>query len=189
MSKQYALLFDLKRCIGCRTCTIACKVENDLPVGENWIKVQTLGDPSRDLNSMKYPALKMSFRPVTCMHCQDPPCLKACPDEAISRGEDGIVLIDQEKCTGCELCLPACPYDVIHFDSEARLARKCTLCRPRIEQGLEPFCARECPVGTIHFGELSAPGGELDRLIAGRGGYVLLPEKETVPSNHYLPDL
>lgn len=180
-SKQYAFVFDIGRCIGCETCTIACKLENDLAVGENWIKVQKLGDPAERPDRQKYPDLKMSFQPVTCMHCQNAPCIAACPDKAIARRDDGIVLIDPARCTGCELCLPACPYTVIHFDKGRSLATKCNFCVHRVDQGEEPLCARECPVGAIHFGDTSAGGG-----LAKLGGYALQPENGARPVHRYL---
>ncbi|MBI4333386.1 MAG: 4Fe-4S dicluster domain-containing protein [Chloroflexi bacterium] len=171
MNSKYAFIFDLRRCIGCETCTIACKVENNLEPGENWIRVHTLGD----IGKQTYPEVRMSFRPVTCMHCRNAPCLTACPDGAIVRREDGIVFIDGSKCSGCELCLPACPYNVIHFDARKRLASKCDFCRGRIDRGLEPFCARECPVGAIRFAE----GGNGE-------GYALLPEAGAGPVHRYV---
>ncbi len=182
-SARYSILFDLTRCIGCETCVIACKMEHDLPVGENWMRVEVIGDPGKNVENVKYPDLEMSFRPVTCMHCQNPTCVDACPDGAIVRREDGVVLMDREKCTGCELCLPACPYDVIHFDKRSKLAGKCDFCSSRIGQGLEPFCARECPVGAIRFVDSVKASGHAH---GGEKGCALLPEKGTRPSHRYV---
>lgn len=187
MTKQYALLFDLRRCIGCRTCVIACKLENNLEVGDNWIQVFSANGSLNDSPQGKYPQLSLVWRPVACMHCQNPPCRGACPEEAIYKREDGIVLIDEKKCTGCLLCQPACPYDVIHFKEGENLADKCTLCCHRIDQGLIPNCARECIWGAILFGDINDPKSKVAKLIARRKGFVLKPEKKSLPSNHYLP--
>lgn len=187
MAKQYGLVFDLKRCIGCYTCVIACKMENDLEeLHSGWIKIFTNGGKEADIPVGKYPDLTLSWQPVTCMHCQDPPCLKACPTEAIYKRSDGIVLINKDKCTGCGLCLPACPYGVIRLNGKKNLAGKCTLCSPRIDKGLIPLCVKECICGAIHFGDIGDPDSDVSRLIARRNGYVLKPEKGSRPANHYL---
>ncbi len=88
MAKQYGLVFDLRRCTGCLTCVIACKDENNLDAGYSWMKVVT------EITG-KYPRPMMYWRPITCMHCQNPPCLGACPQQAIYRRQDGIVLIEE----------------------------------------------------------------------------------------------
>lgn len=186
MVKQYGLVFDLRRCIGCRTCVIACKVENGLE-GRSWIKVLTSGGSLFDLPVGKYPRLSLSWQPATCMHCQDPPCLQACPVEgAMYKRADGIVLIDREKCSGCELCAFACPHDAIRFDPQEGHAEKCTLCSQRIDRGLPPFCVKECVWGAIHFGDIGDPNSEVSKLISHRNGYVLPSEGDTHPSNYYL---
>ncbi len=186
MPKQQAFVFDLSRCIGCQTCVVACKLENNLDVGENWMRVETLGDPGKNAEKLEYPYLKMSFQPVTCMHCRNAPCVAACPDKAIVRRNDGVVYIEASKCTGCELCLPACPYAVIHFDSRRKLAAKCDFCRRRIDQGLEPFCSLECPTLAINFGDLDGADGEVAKLISRKQGYVLQPETGARPAHHYV---
>jgi tetrathionate reductase subunit B len=157
MAKQYGLLFDTQRCIGCRTCVIACKVENGIETG-SWMKVLNNSGTTTDIPVGRYPRLSLSWQPHTCMHCENPPCLEACPVEgAIYKRPDGIVLIDRDKCIGCRACGDACPYDAIHFNPNDGCAEKCTLCSHRIDQGLEPFCAKECICGAIRFGDLSNP--------------------------------
>ena len=187
MVKQLGLVFDLKRCIGCRTCIVACKVENNLEVG-SWMKVLTGSGGSADVPVGKYPKLSLSWQPITCMHCQNPSCLEACPvDGAINKRPDGIVLIDKEKCTGCQLCSSSCPYGVIHFNREEGYAEKCTLCSHRIDRGLEPFCVKECIWGAIHFGDISNPGSEVSQLILKRKGYIKESKNGSArPSNYYL---
>lgn len=186
MVKQYGLVFDLRRCIGCHTCVIACKVENNLDERHSWMKVFTSSGTPADIPTGKYPQLRLSWQPSTCMHCQNPPCLQACPEDAIFQRPDGIVVINREKCNGCQLCLPACPYDAIQFNPEAECVEKCTLCSHRVDQGLEPFCVKECVWGAIHFGDISDPNSEVSRLVSRRQGYTLEPGKGTQPSNYYL---
>lgn len=179
MAKQYALVFDLRRCIGCLTCVMACKAENNLDNGYSWMKVLTE-------NSGNYPHLKMYWQPITCMQCQKPPCIESCPQEAIYKRQDGIVLIDQSKCDGCQACQTACPYDVIRFNPNGQVAEKCTLCAHRIDQGMEPFCMTECVWKAIHFGDIADPASEVSQLIAKRQGHVVRPEEGTQPSVYYL---
>jgi Fe-S-cluster-containing dehydrogenase component len=179
MVKQYALVFDLRRCIGCLTCVIACKDENNLDAGYSWVKVLTKSEG-------KFPEPTMYWQPTTCMHCQNPPCIESCPLEAIHKRQDGIVLIEEGKCDGCLACQTACPYDVIWFNSDRLVVEKCTLCAHRIDQGLSPFCVRECTWKAIHFGDIGDPESEVSQLLDKRQGYVIRPEEGTEPSIHYL---
>ncbi len=185
MAKQLGLIFDLKRCIGCESCVIACKLEHNHPVGVNWMRVDTL-EMDGGAGGGGAGAPKMSFRPATCMHCRAAPCLDDCAYNAITRRKDGIVVLNTRQCTGCQTCMTSCPYNVIQFDQERQLASKCDLCNERIDRGEEPFCARECPTQAIHFGDVSEPEGKAGSLVSRRGGYALNPEKGTKPSNRYL---
>lgn len=156
--RQYSLIWDAGRCIGCRTCVIACKAENNLERG-SWMRVLTRGGANADSPAGTYPALSLAWQPDACRHCRKPPCREACPSEAVYKRPDGIVLIDREKCTGCRVCADACPYDAIRFDPGEGYAQKCTLCSHRIDQGLAPFCVKECICGALRLGESSGPAG------------------------------
>ena len=184
MAKRYGLVIDLERCIGCNTCTIACKVENNMEIGSG-IVVETIGGPHRDTPGGKFPKLSMYYLPMPCMHCDQPPCLDACPVEAIYKRGDGMVLIDKDKCDGCQACLPACPYDALSYDAKGNLAQKCNLCAYRIDQGLEPFCVRCCETEAIFFGDLNDPGSKVSQLIAQRNAYTLKSELGTKPAIYY----
>lgn len=147
---QNRLLIDYKLCFGCYACEIACKQENDLPVGPRWIIVKIVGP--RKIEGK----LTMDFVPLTCMHCDHPPCIEACPVDAITKREDGIVLISSEHCIGCLVCLQACPFGAIQWDSNRNSIGKCNLCLSRIERGLKPACVQACPAGAIQYGEVNA---------------------------------
>lgn len=179
MTKQYTLVFDLRRCIGCGTCVIACRVENNLTGEYSYMKVV-------NKTSGRYPNLTTFFQPMTCMECQEPPCLEACPLEAIYKRPDGIVLIDKSRCNGCQACQTACPYDAIQFNPNEQVVEKCTLCSHRIDQGLPPFCVKECVWNAIHFGDVGDPQSKVSQLIPQRQGYVIKPEEGAQPSTHYL---
>ena len=188
MSKRYGIVIDLERCIGCHTCSIACKLENGIEEG-SWIKVETVGGKGMDTASGEFPDVKMHFLPKLCMHCAKPPCIDACPLGAIYKRDDGIVLVDADKCDGCEICVLACPYDVLNFDPETNLVAKCNLCSHRVEQGLEPFCVICCEDEAIHFGDLADPTSQVSKLVASKNAYVLSPEAGTEPAIHYCPPM
>jgi Fe-S-cluster-containing dehydrogenase component len=186
MAKRYGLVIDLERCIGCNTCIIACKLENSLEKG-SWIRVETIGGSHRDSPRGKYPRVSMHFLPVLCMQCDKPPCADACPLEAIHKRSDGIVMVDEKKCDGCQACLKACPYGALVYDAKRNVVRKCTLCVHRIEQGLEPFCKICCETEAMYFGDLDDPASSASKMIAARSAATLKPESGTRPRVHYCP--
>jgi len=191
VTTQYGLLIDLKKCTGCNACIVACKQEFDLPPrldalpgakGFSFIRVESIGPEG------EYPELSMYYQPILCMHCADPPCVEACPAEAIYRQTNGLVHIDNEACTGCEACLAACPYDVICMDRDQEIARKCDLCAHLIEQGRQPACVAACNGGAMTSGNLADEKSDISifRENAGKNCFVLKPENETRPSIYYL---
>lgn len=143
--KPYELVIDHEACWGCRTCEVACKQEFNTGPGVHLIYLSEhthIDEKGRE---------HFSFRVNVCRHCDDPPCLEACPEEAISQREDGIVILAEEVCSGCQLCLDACPYAAISFDGT--VARKCNLCSTRVDHGLIPACADNvCLAHCIYFG-------------------------------------
>jgi len=153
--KPYQLIINHGLCWGCRTCEIACKQENRAPDGIRLISAWQ--DGPRIMGGK----MDVVFRVTVCQHCDDPPCVDACPEEAILKREDGIVILDDEQCSGCGLCVDACPYDAIAFDTVGDVARKCNLCHHRVDRGLIPACADNvCPGHCIYFGDpKNAPWG------------------------------
>ncbi|MBI4300278.1 MAG: 4Fe-4S dicluster domain-containing protein [Chloroflexi bacterium] len=176
MAKQLALLIDLDRCIGCHTCTIACKVEHADPPGIKRIPVVTMGTGRHDSPSGVYPNVWMYYLPRMCQHCQDPPCAKACSYGAIIRREDGIVRVDEDNCPGCELCVEACPYGVISMDTDRNVAVMCDLCADRIDAGLAPFCVECCPALAIFYGDMNDEDSEMNvhKRTVGKPAYGLV---------------
>lgn len=199
---QLALVIDLNVCVGCSACVTSCKEWNTSgeagpmsdqnpygrdPSGTFFNRVQTF-----EMGS--FPNTEVVHFPKSCMHCEDPPCVPVCPTGAsFKRDEDGVVLVDSEKCVGCKYCSWACPYGAREYDEEQRVMKKCTLCVDRIyDQSLPeaerlPSCVRACPAGARIFGDIHDPDSEVSRLIREEGGYQLMPECNTAPSNHYLP--
>lgn len=197
---RYGMVIDLSKCIGCMACTIACKVENGTPPGVFWGKV-------KDQEFGKYPNVTRVFLPVLCMHCQDAPCIEGCPTGASYRREDGIVVIDPDKCAGCGYCIENCPYGarsltkepVGYFGSELTVnekagyekhnfsvIEKCTFCAHLLAEGKEPVCVRTCIGEARYFGDLDDPHSKVSQLITSKHGYQLLGELGTNPSVYYL---
>ena len=144
-----AIFFDKDRCVGCYACVIACKMKHYAPP---YPAAPPEGDPQglSPLNVHHHgPFIKgdrvfQFFQPLSCMHCQDAPCIDACPTVAILRdSETGIVLVDQERCIGCKFCLWACPYGAPHFDGEGKMV-KCDMCIERLSQGRQAACEAVC---------------------------------------------
>lgn len=186
MDRRYGLVIDLERCIGCQTCRIACKLENDFEK-DSGITVETVGGPHQDTPAGKYPNLSMHYIPRMCMHCEKPPCVEVCPEDAILKRGDGIVMLDEDLCSGCQACLPECPYDALIFDDEKNVARKCNLCNHRVDKGLEPFCVLCCETEAILFGDLNDPDSVASKMISKRNAGTLDPEKGAGPCIYYCP--
>ena len=155
MAVEYALMVDTKDCVGCNACEVACKQEHSLPVGPRWIRV--FPDSPREIEGK----LQLRYLVTHCMHCSQPPCKDVCPVDAITKREDGIVLIEEGLCIGCKDCIEACPLGVMEFDEEKGVAQKCDLCVERIDGGLEPACLAACPSHCIYFGDVSDITGQL----------------------------
>ena len=134
MSK-FEIKIDHDLCWGCKTCEVACKQENRAAGGIKLISVTEDGPRRVD------DKLEFVFQVNLCRHCDDPPCADVCPEEAICKRDDGIVVMDYDLCTGCQACIDACPYDAISYDHDQNIASKCNLCHHRIDQGLIPACA------------------------------------------------
>ncbi len=157
MAKQLAFYFDASACIGCKACQVACQDKNNLPAGMTWRRVFNYGGGSWVAKGAALVPNNIFnyYVSTTCMHCQDPLCAQACPAAAITKREDGVVLIDQTKCIGCRYCEWACPYGAPVFDSTAGVMTKCTLCQDLLAQGEEPACVASCPMRALEVGELS----------------------------------
>ena len=188
MTKQMAFVIDLKRCIGCDTCVIACKVENDVGTGRFRLKVlDSNRDPVFEKPQGVYPNLSQYWLPTMCQHCIEAPCVSACPTDTLwRREEDGLVMLDAQKCIGCQRCGEACPYDALSFDEKHGTADKCTACVHRVENDNAPSCALVCPTRAIHFGDIHDPASKVAQLLAKREHKVLAESRGAKPQIYYL---
>lgn len=155
---QYGFYFDASKCTGCKTCMVACKDKNNLPVGMNFLRVTEFsgGNWRQDRATGAWHQDAFAYYlSISCNECSDPACVKVCPTKAhFKRAEDGLVLIDPKKCIGCGACLAACPYGAPQLDREARKMRKCDTCLDRREKGLNPVCVDACPQRALDFGPI-----------------------------------
>ena len=187
MDVQLGLVIDQERCIGCEACTVACKNENQGSVG--FMRVRTQDTERKDMPTGTFPLLRMTFMPLVCNHCSQPPCADACPVDAIEKRQDGVVVLDREACDGCRACVDACPYAAISFDEERETAEKCNLCVHRVDAGLAPFCVVCCEGQALYFGNLNDLEGETGRLASHDSSFQLLKEQGTGPSVVYLTQM
>lgn len=178
--KQYGMVIDVRRCIGCHACTVACKSEFDVALGRNrsWVEYVEKGS---------YPNVGRSFLPRLCNHCSEPSCVYVCPTNATyKRKQDGIVVVDQGLCIGCKYCIQACPYDARYQDPNTGWIDKCDFCIHRVSQGIEPSCVNTCVGGARIFGDLGDPESEVSKLIAENRVTVLRDEMGTFPNVYYI---
>jgi len=213
---RWGMAIELKRCVGCYECVLACKAEHFLPPEIFWNRV-LIGE------SGKYPAVTKLIYSIRCNHCADPACVKVCPTGATQQREDGIVWVDEDKCVGCRYCMVACPYQArsMYEDGDKRyfpgqeltehekigkelyphepgVVQKCVFCKERIDSGMAagltpgvdreatPACVIACPTKSIHFGDLDDPASDINRVIKEMHGHPFHPEFDTDPSIFYI---
>jgi molybdopterin-containing oxidoreductase family iron-sulfur binding subunit len=206
-NKQRGMVVDTRRCMGCHTCAVVCKMENNLPDMTWWNRTLTTSGGSMDAAAGVYPDVSVDYITISCQHCANPACTRVCPVGATyKREEDGVVFQDYNKCIGCRMCIAACPYtgvrsfnweepqyaiDFAFGDIEAPIHQKhtvgkCTLCAHRLVRGERPACVDGCSCRARFFGDLDDPNSEVSKLIASREYKQLLPERDTMPSIYYL---
>lgn len=207
---RWAMVVDLRKCVGCYSCQVTCKMENSVPMAGYNARVNAV-------DRGKYPVAERIFLPVLCNHCSGgekdvPPCVEKCPEAksgkrmklgrvryrtgATYKRPDGMVLIDTSLCIGCYKCIDACPYGSRYISPHVKLTRsdrekdigigKCTFCRHRVDIGLKPACVRNCVGKARVFGDLNDPDSEVSWLIRNNPVNVLKPEKKTDPHIYYI---
>ena len=209
---RYVMTADLNRCVGCQTCTAACKHTNATPPEIQWRKVV-------DVEMGEFPNVERIFMPVGCQHCADPPCMHVCPSTATAQRDDGIVTIDYDLCIGCGYCMVACPYDARYKVDEARfaygkgpsvtealrhdegrlgVAQKCTFCADRIDEGTAkgltpgidpeatPACVNSCIANALQFGDIEDENSNVSQLLAENTYFQMHEELGTETGFYYL---
>ena len=176
---NYGFAIDLRKCIGCHACTIACKAEHQIPIGVNrcWVKTVEQG---------RFPGTRRFFLPVLCNQCDAAPCMAICPTRALFKRRDGIVDLHGDVCIGCRACMVACPYDQLFIDPNTHTAEKCNFCANRVENQLLPSCVSVCPTECRIFGDLDDPASEVARIATTEAHALRKPEKGTLPKVFYI---
>jgi Fe-S-cluster-containing dehydrogenase component len=179
---QYGFVIDQRKCIGCHACTVACKSENEVPLGKfrTWVKYVDKGT---------FPSVRRHFTVLRCNHCDAAPCVEICPVNALHKRPDAIVDLDKDLCIGCRACMQACPYDALYLNDDTGTAEKCHYCAHRTELGLEPACVVVCPERAIVAGDMSDPNSGISQLIASVPTSRRKLEKGTKPRVHYVDAL
>ena len=208
---RWGMVIDINRCVGCQTCTIACKHTNDTPPGVQWRKVL-------DVEQGVFPDVQRLFLVVGCQHCAEPPCVPVCPTGATKQRADGLVTMDYDTCIGCGYCAVACPYQartIVHdkkwffgqateqeiavaHDERLGVANKCTFCQDRIDDGMArgltpgvdpaatPACASSCIAQAIQFGDFKDPQSHVSELLRERASFQMHQELGTDPQIKYI---
>jgi len=176
---RYGMVIDLRKCIGCHTCSVACKRENAVPLGvwRSWVK---------QIEKGRYPYVRKSFLPLLCNNCENPICVTVCPVKASYQRKDGIVLVDPHRCIGCRYCMAVCPYDARYINPRVNIVEKCYWCFHLVDQGMKPACVDACPPQARIFGDLNDPNQELGKLLATNPVQVIKPEMGTYPKVFYI---
>lgn len=179
---RFAFVIDHRRCIGCHACTVACKQENAVPVGNfrTWVKYVEKGS---------FPDVRRHFTVLRCNHCDAAPCVEICPVVALHKRKDAIVDLDRDRCIGCRACMQACPYDALYLNEDRGVAEKCHYCAHRTELGLEPACVVVCPERAIIAGDASDPETPISKLIREERVTQRRIEKGTKPRVWYVDAL
>lgn len=201
---KMAIGINLARCVGCNTCTLACKMQNNLPEGIYWSRVVTEGAEIIDGVVGTYPHVSRSVFPIACQHCENPACMKVCPTGATYKDDMGRVEIDYDKCIGCRMCMAACPYNARQFNWREPLrnpdfnygdkrvpvrnkgvVEKCTLCKERTDNGDVPMCVECCTFDARIYGDLDDPDAEISKLKLTKNVRILLEDEGTRPQVFY----
>lgn len=185
--KSWVMLIEEDKCVGCFGCMVACKAENEVPDGifRNWVVEYSKG---------KFPDLFVKFQPQQCNHCDNAPCIRACPTGASFKREDGIVRIDERRCIGCKLCIAACPYDARYLHEEKGVVNKCTFCVQRLDYGIKhnnlenflPACVETCVAGVRTFGDLNDKNSLVYKKLNSNDYFVLKEDQGTKPRVFYI---
>lgn len=175
---QLGFVIDHTQCIGCHACTVACKSENDVPLGDfrTWVKYTEVGE---------FPDVRRNFAVLRCNQCTDAPCMEICPVTALDKLDNGIVDLDQDLCIGCKACMHGCPYDALYLNEQTGTAEKCHFCAHRVDVGLAPACAVVCPTEAIIPGDFDDDESVVSRMTREFDLSVRKPEAGTQPNVRY----
>lgn len=200
---NYGMGVEIDKCIGCSRCVEACKAENTVPPEpfffRTWVEryvitkdrevavesINVRGKAAPEAAQDDREVLRSFFVPKLCNQCANPPCVQVCPVGATFATDDGVVLIDANRCIGCRYCIQACPYGARYLHPTTKTADKCTFCYHRVVGGLLPACVEVCPTQARIFGDLKSKASRLVRFQRMNKVHVLKPSLNTEPKVYY----
>lgn len=185
---NFGMAFDYKLCINCHACEVACKEENGIDLGAKNHRLWIAEDGETQGDFWNIDASKVKFMQMQCQECEEAPCMKACPNDAIYRDENGIVRLHKEKCDLTLACMEACPYDARYIDERNQVTDKCIFCADtRLARGeTTTACQITCPAKLRYFGDLDDENSEISQVLKSRKHFTLKPELGTKPKLFYL---
>jgi len=185
---NYGMAFDYKLCINCKACEVACKEENGIDLGASNHRLWIQEDGKVEGDFWDLDRSKLKYIQMQCQHCQDTPCLKACPNDAIYIDNNGIVRLYKQKCDLTLACMSACPYEARYIDYKNKITDKCIFCADtRLDKGkTTTACQITCPAKLRIFGDLDDPQSDISKTLASRKYFTLKPDKQTKPKLFYL---
>lgn len=176
---RYAMVTDLRTCVGCHACTVSCNAEWDVPPGEARTHVHTTGATGT------FPGLLASTYVAQCNQCDRPSCVEVCPSTATHKDGNGVIVVDRDVCIGCGYCVEACAYDARFISARTKKVDKCNFCAPRVARGDLPACVATCPAGAKHFGDLEDRTGEVHRMVFHDGAQRIETDSVALGPNVY----
>ena len=199
---HFGMGIDVKTCIGCGRCAVACEKENNVPpepiYTRTWIERYTKLTNGRTIveslmgrregfqnNVKENMILRSFFVPKLCNHCKNAPCVQVCPVGATFRTVEGVILVDKDYCIGCSYCIQACPYGARFMNPITHTADKCSFCYHRLDRGLKPACVEVCPTRARIFGDTVLRSSQLNRFFRFNEIQVLKPDLNTEPQVFY----
>lgn len=176
---RYAMVIDLRKCVGCDACTVACRTEWDVPIGVGRTSVQHTGAVG------EFPNVIGSNFVRQCNHCDEPACIAPCPTGATFQLKNGIVVVDTDLCIGCGYCAEACPYDARFLNPNTNKIDKCDFCIPRLKEGLQPACVLTCTGDAKFFGDLQDKNSVVYKKVYEEGAWRMENENASIGPNVY----
>lgn len=176
---RYAMVIDLRKCVGCDACTVACRTEWDVPLGHSRTWVNHSGAIG------EFPNVVATSFVAQCNHCDEPSCIPVCPTGATFQIKSGIVKVDTELCIGCGYCAEACPYDARYVNMETEKVDKCDFCESRLEEGLLPACVSTCTSNAKFFGDLEDKNSVVYKKVYEEGAWQNINELASIGPNVY----
>ena len=174
---RYSMIIDVKKCVGCFSCSVACQHQNVLPIESNFIRFE-------DQEKGEFPKVSYVIAPFQCQHCTDAPCVAACPTTASHKDSFGLTQVDTSKCIGCRRCVAACPYNARIFVADEGVAKACNMCLSLVAEGQEPACVSTCLTVARYFGDLDNPKGRFAKAL--EEAKPLRPDFKTQPTLRYI---